>query len=84
MAKKAATKEVTPEVTDEVNEGVYTTESLNDEQATAEATAIQDGPEPDQQPSAYDRLKSAFEKALTHGHFDLDYARALKKEAGIL
>lgn len=32
----------------------------------------------------YNRLKMAFEKALQHGHMDIDYQRSLKKEAGIL
>ncbi len=32
----------------------------------------------------YNRLKAAFERALSHGNFDVDFARTLKKDAGIL
>lgn len=32
----------------------------------------------------YNRLKAAFERALGHGNFDVDFARTLRKEAGVL
>lgn len=80
-----------PDIQGEINESVVNPVAPPVEPQGVPEAVVREVAVPNAQPEPtfhdggdYNRAVSALKKALEHGNFDLDFARQLKREAGIL